>query len=104
MSRRRIGTVGITPAGALGVAFFYHLTGRLKVLDGTVAFIERTGSSSAAAMRNAGRLRIAEDGEIREISVPACFRPSLVDCLKGDGLPEILLICTQPDQLLTMLA
>jgi hypothetical protein len=33
MAKRRIGTVGITPAGALGVAFFYHLTGGLSRLD-----------------------------------------------------------------------
>ena len=103
MARRRSGTVGITPAGALGVAFFYHLTGRLSRLDGSVCFIERDGSSSAAAMRTAGCLRIKEDGGIREVNVPACFRPTLVECAREDWLPEVLLVCTQPDQLLALL-
>lgn len=103
MPKRRSGTVGITPAGALGVAFFYHLTGRLSRLDGSVCFIQRDGSSSAAAMRTAGSLRIKEDGEVREVKAPACFRQTLVECARENWLPEVLLVCTQPDQLLALL-
>jgi len=103
MPKRRIGTVGITPAGALGVAFFYHLTERLNRLDGTVTFVERDGSSSAAALRTAGALRLADDGEVREVSAKEIFRSSLLECGRSGCLPEVLLVCTQPDQLLGVL-
>jgi hypothetical protein len=104
MVKRQIGTVGITPAGALGVAFFYHLTDRFRRLDGTVAFIEREGSGSGAALRKAGGLCIAENGDFRQIDASNCLRPSLLHCAGGGWLPEILLVCTQPDQLLALLS
>ena len=51
MARLRRGTVGILPAGALGVSFAYHLTERFTRLDGRVAFLERAGSASGRALR-----------------------------------------------------
>ena len=45
------GSIGILPPGALGVSFFYHLTGELRNLDSLVSFLERQGSTSAAPLR-----------------------------------------------------
>jgi hypothetical protein len=104
MPKRRIGTVGITPAGALGVAFFYHLTAGLTRLDGRVHFVEREGSASGAALRGAGGLRIAADDGIVELKSPDIFLPPLSECATAGCLPEVLLICTQPDQLLGLLS
>ena len=43
MTALREGTIGILPAGALGVSVFYHLTGELARVDEKVYFLERTG-------------------------------------------------------------
>ena len=56
MRRVREGTIGILPAGALGVGFFYQLTRELTQNDGCVFFLERAGSKSAAALRAQGEL------------------------------------------------
>jgi hypothetical protein len=84
------GTVGITPAGALGVAFFHHLSLR----EGAVCFVERSGSASGAVLREQG-LRIGD----RLVQGQGFFRPPLMECAREGWLPEVLLVCTQPDQL-----
>lgn len=96
----RHGTVGIVPAGALGVAFYFHLTRELREVDDRVFFMERVGSASGAALRQRGALRIAQGGEVREVSHPAMWAPDLLRCADRGELPEVLLVCTQPDQLL----
>ena len=99
MGRVHQGCVGILPAGALGVAFFYHLTGRLARLDGRVCFLEREGSASGAALRSAGVLHIGD----ATIATARVARPDLPACFEAGWLPEIVLVCTQPDQLLGMM-
>lgn len=93
------GTLGILPAGALGVAFFHHLTGELTRLDGSVSFLEREGSASGAALRTAGEIRIGD----ATIGTQRIARPDLLACFQEGRLPEIVLVCTQPDQLLGMM-
>lgn len=104
MSLIHRGTVGILPAGALGVAFYYHLTRELREVDEHVRFVAREGSASAEALRTRGRLRIAHGSEIREVSHPAMWTPPLPVCAEAGFLPEVLLVCTQPDRLLGVLA
>lgn len=99
MGRVHQGCVGILPAGALGVAFFHHLTGELARLDGSVSFLEREGSASGAALRTSGTLRIGE----KTIDIRRVARPDLLACFDAGWLPEVLLVCTQPDQLLAMM-
>lgn len=98
------GTVGIVPAGALGVAFYFHLTRGLREVDEHVFFLDRVGSASGASLRARGRLRIAENGEVREVAHPALFAPDLLSMAAAGFLPEVLLVCTQPDQLLSGVA
>src|SRR5687768_11667887 len=98
------GTVGILPAGALGVAFFHHLTRELRVMDGTVYFLEREGSASGAALRAAGTLRVAHGDAIHEVPESDLFAGDLRKCADTGRLPELLLVCTQPDQLLGVIS
>jgi hypothetical protein len=99
MARLREDTVGILPAGALGVAFFFHLTQELRAVDGRVFFVERSGSASGRALRAAGMLHIGE-----EVLKADVFAPDLRACADEGRLPEVLLVCTQPDQLLGVIA
>ena len=96
MPRLQPGTIGILPAGALGVAFAYHLTDRFANRSGDVCFLEREGSASGAALREKATLRVDDD----VITAPALWRPNLLTCYAAGWLPEIVLVCTQPDQLL----
>ncbi len=100
MALIRHGTVGIVPAGALGVAFYFHLTHELRAVDDRVFFMDRVGSVSGATLRARGALRIAKDGVVCEASHPAMWAPDLLQSVARGVLPEVLLICTQPDQLL----
>jgi hypothetical protein len=99
MARLQKGCVGILPAGALGVGFFYHLTKELTRVDERVSFLQREGSASGAALRQAKAVRINDV----LLERPEIWRPDLVTCFEEGWLPEIVLACTQPDQLLGLM-
>ena len=99
----RTNEVGIVPAGALGVSFFHHLTGELSRRDGSVYFLERDGSASAAELRAAGSLSIEHRGRREDLPIAPLLKPDLLGCASGDGVPEVLLVCPNPDQLLPLL-
>lgn len=94
------GDIGILPAGALGVSFFYHLTGKLKQLDGSVYLLERRGSKSAQALRKNGEINIDTPQGIKSLSTEEILKPDLLSCYRSGFLPEVVLICPNPDQLL----
>jgi len=96
----RPGTIGILPAGALGVALYFHLTRELREVDDRVRFFARRGSASGEALRAAARLRVKVGGEIREVAHPALWAPDLLASAEAGALPEVVLVCPQPDQLL----
>jgi len=100
MSGLRPATIGILPAGALGVSLFHHLTAAATVVDGTVGFLERPGSASMAALKRGGVLRIDGGKQERELPLRDLLLPAPVTCFKEGRLPEVLLVCTNPDQLL----
>lgn len=95
------GNIGILPAGALGVGFFYHLTGKLKYWsDGSVYLLERQGSKSAKALRQNGKIDIDTPEGIKSLSTEEILKPDLLTCFRSGFLPEVVLICPNPDQLL----
>lgn len=103
MSTRTNGTVGIVPTGALGVSFFYHLTRRLGRLDGRVFFVARPGSSSARALQDSSTLCITDAKGPHPLDLAPLLDTRLLSH-HGDGsLPEILLVCPNPDQILSIL-
>ena len=99
MRRVREGTIGILPAGALGVGFFYHLTRGLLETDGGVFFVERTGSKSAAALKEHGELLIADATRMYRVSAANVLRGDLLEQFEKRAFPEVLLLCPNPDQL-----
>ena len=98
------GSVGITPTGALGVSLFYHLTQQLQKIDGRVFFLERQGSPSCAALRQKGELLIADARTVHRVPIQSLFKPSLLACFEARSLPEVLLVCPNPDQLLGVIS
>lgn len=93
------GSVGILPPGALGVSFFYHLTRQLSALNARVFLLERQNSASAKALHERGELLVAVEDEIHHLSTQTVLRPDLLSCERAGTLPEVLLVCTNPDQL-----
>ncbi|MCI0540863.1 MAG: hypothetical protein L0Z50_37155 [Verrucomicrobiales bacterium] len=99
MRRVREGTIGILPPGALGVSFFYHLTREFAQNDGTVIFLERGGSKSAQALRARGELMIDSEGITHCVPLANLLGKNLLDAFEHHALPEIALLCPNPDQL-----
>lgn len=99
MTRATITGIGILPAGALGMSFFYHLTQQAKNVDGQVFFVERCGSESAKALRAQGDLRIADHTGEHRLATSEVLKPDLMACFDTGFLPEVLLVCANPDQL-----
>ena len=93
------GGVGILPAGALGVSFFYHLTQHLRHIDDQVFFLERSGSASTKALRAQGKYCVADDTGIHYLTTSGVFKSDLLGCFNTGCLPEVLLVCPNPDQL-----
>ncbi|MBI1841938.1 MAG: hypothetical protein HYR88_13950 [Verrucomicrobia bacterium] len=98
------GSIGILPAGALGVSFYYHLTRSLAAQDDSVFFVERAGSRSAATLRNAGRLQILDAKGSHRVDLSTRLHGDLEACSREGRLPELLLVCPNPDQLLPSLS
>lgn len=99
----RKNSIGILPPGALGVTLFYHLTGALREVTGDVFFLERPGSTSGAALRESGGLRIIDASGSHVVETAKGFGGDLAARLRERTLPEVLLICPNPDQLLEVI-
>ncbi|WP_341525611.1 hypothetical protein WKK05_23915 [Nostoc sp. UHCC 0302] len=100
MSSLISGSIGILSPGALGVGFFYHLTRQLTQLDNQVYFLERRGSNSASSLKKSGKIAIATPDKIESIPTDTILKPDLLTCYQSGFLPEVVLICPNPDQLL----
>ncbi|MTJ12265.1 hypothetical protein FJR11_06585 [Anabaena sp. UHCC 0187] len=105
------GSVGILPAGALGVSFFYHLTKELTQVDDEVYFLERQNSSSSQGLKKSGKIAIAALAEdiaanetITYFPTAKILKPDLLSYYKLGVLPEIVLICPNPDQILSIIS
>jgi hypothetical protein len=103
MAGTMIGGVGILPAGALGMSLFYHLTHRLQRLDDQVFFLERTGSASAKALREQGEFCVADETGVHHLPNSGILKPGLLSCFDAGFLPEVLLLCPNPDQLTSVI-
>src|SRR5258705_3772555 len=91
--------MAILPAGALGVSFFYQLTRELAQNDGTIFFLDRQGSKSAEALRERGELVIAGANATHHVPVANLAAGDLLNAFEHKALPEIILLCPNPDQL-----
>ena len=85
------------------MSLFHHLTRRLANNDGAVFFLERAGSRSGKALRDKGALAIAGAQGIQHVPTAPLFRGDLLGAFEQSALPEVLLICSNPDQLPSIL-
>lgn len=96
------GQVGITPVSALGVGFACQLSKRFQNVE-AIRFVQRGSAGSAEALARAGRLRILINGQVQDHATAGLLRPDLLTCAVENALPEILLVCCNPDQLLSVI-
>lgn len=96
--------IGILSVGALGVGFFYHLTHQLQKLKSQVYFLERSNSSSGRALRKTGKITITNSQRQQSFSTDIWLKPNFITCYQSGYLPEIILICTNPDRILGIIS
>ncbi len=102
MNGLRSGAIGILPPGALGVSLYYHLTSTIADVGAAVTFLERPGSKSTAALKRSGAIQIEHGEQRRRLELTKLLLPDLVTCFREACLPEVILVCTNPDQLLAV--
>lgn len=96
-------SVGILGNGALGVSFFYHLTGQIEDVDRDIYLVESLDSESAKKLKQRGSISIAVGDKTYCLSTDIVFRPPLSICYQSHFLPEIVLVCCNPDRLLEVI-
>jgi hypothetical protein len=101
-----LSTLGILPVGALGAAFFYHLTNRCTERLDLIQFIDRRGSTSNASRAQHGLLSITSSSTsdaVHTLPTEQICRADLIECARAGWIPDVILVCTQPDQLLPVI-
>jgi len=85
------GQLGVHPPGALGVAFFVHA--------GADCFIGRSADGITQPLKDVGAINLEDGGKLRSISLEGRIYANLLEAYALDGMPELLLVCCNPDQL-----
>jgi len=85
------GELGVHPPGALGVAFFTHA--------GAECFIGRGGDGITQPLKDVGALNLDDHDTLRSIPLRDRIFANLLEADALDRLPEVLLVCCNPDQL-----
>ncbi|MBN2563388.1 MAG: AMP-binding protein [Phycisphaerae bacterium] len=85
------GELGVHPPGALGVAFFVHA--------GAECFIGRSGDGITQPLKNVGTLNLDDHGKLRSIPLEGRIFANLLEADALDHMPELLLVCCNPNQL-----
>jgi hypothetical protein len=86
----REGQLGVHPPGALGVAFFVHAAAE--------CFIGRAGDGITQPLKDAGAFNLDDQGKLRRIAMGPRIFGNLLEAEARGGLPELLLVCCNPDQ------
>lgn len=85
------GHIGVHPPGALGVAFFTHMNAD--------CFIGRTDDGITRSLKEAGSLTLDEKGIQRSVGLKDKVFTNLLEADARSAIPELLLVCCNPDQL-----
>jgi hypothetical protein len=91
-------TIGIMPAGALGVAFYHHLTGG-NLDHNDVIFLDRPAGGESNILRLSDSLHIKYDGKSFTIPTQGRFLGGIIECYDKGKLPELIMVATNPDQI-----
>jgi hypothetical protein len=92
-------SVGILPISALGVAFSHHLTAKPSESLPRITFLSRRATAATDRWREDSSVRIETAQGRQDLSLAGRLAGSLPDAAKSGHLPEIVLACTNPDQL-----
>jgi len=87
----RAGTLGVHPPGALGVAFFVHARAE--------CFVGVGGDGITDPLKQAGALRLEDHGTLRTVPLRGRTFSNLLEADALGQMPELLLVCCNPDQL-----
>jgi len=87
----RSGELGVHPPGALGVAFFVHA--------GAERFIGRSGDGITGLLKEAGALKLVDGDALRMVPLRGKIAANLLEADAREQMPELLLVCCNPDQL-----
>lgn len=87
----RTGQLGVHPPGALGVAFFVHARAE--------CFVGRGGDGVSDPLKRAGALKLDDHGLLRMVPLRGRIFSNLLEAETQGQLPELLLICCDPNQL-----
>ncbi len=87
----RDGELGVHPPGALGVAFFVHADAE--------CFVGWSGDGITLPLKGAGALNLDDNGKHRSIPLGDRIFANLLEADTRDGMPELLLVCCNPNQL-----
>jgi hypothetical protein len=97
-------SVGILPIGALGVAFYHHLTLRAAEPAQGVVFLSRRAGGEGDRWREGSSVRVETEAGCIELALAGRLAGSLPEAAAGGCLPGIVLVCTNPDQLFGVVA
>jgi hypothetical protein len=97
-------TVGILPISALGVAFFHYLTTGPSEAPARVSFLSRRASGANDRWRDDSKVRIETAHGLQDLPLAGRLAGSLPDAAASGRLPEIVLACTNPDQLFDVIS
>lgn len=99
MRRPEAPSVGILPISALGVAFFHYLTAGPSAVPPRVTFLSRRASAATDRWREDSSVRIETAQGRKDLPLAGRLAGSLPEAAASGRLPEIILACTNPDQL-----
>ena len=98
------GSVGVLPIGALGVAFYYYLTGGASRPADRVVFLSRRAGEAGGRWRDGSTFALESGTGIRDVPLAGKMMGSLTEAAREGRLPGIVLVCTNPDQLFDVIS
>jgi hypothetical protein len=97
-------SLGILPVGALGVAFYFHLSAGQPEVQEHIVFLSRRAGAGNGRWRDESSLAIETPGGLRNIPLVGKIAGSLPDAASSRRMPKIVLVCTNPDQLFDVIS
>lgn len=94
-------SIGVLPIGALGVAFHHHLSSSGKA---HVVFLSRRAAAGGARWSEGSHVRVETPSGPRDLPLAGILAGTLREAAAAGVLPEIILVCTNPDQLFDVVA
>ena len=102
MDRLKESSVGLLPIGALSVAFYHYLSS--TACPPEVLFLGRRGGGKAERWSETSTIRIETREAIQELPLAGRLAGSMPEAAAAGRLPSVVLVCTNPDQLLDVVA